>query len=46
MATGEIRLAGGDIEIESKPGEGTRVSFVLPSAGSEAAVADVVSAVA
>jgi signal transduction histidine kinase len=31
-----IRLAGGAIEIDSIPGEGTRLEFQLPSAGSEA----------
>ena len=31
-----IRLAGGEIEIDSTPGEGTRLDFRLPSAGSEA----------
>jgi signal transduction histidine kinase len=30
-----IRLAGGTIEIESAPGEGTRISFDLPAAGAE-----------
>jgi two-component system sensor histidine kinase UhpB len=31
-----IRLAGGAIDIDSTPGEGTRLEFRLPSAGSEA----------
>jgi signal transduction histidine kinase len=31
-----IRLAGGAIDITSTPGEGTRLEFRLPSAGSEA----------
>ena len=31
-----IRLAGGAIDIDSSPGEGTRLEFRLPSAGSEA----------
>jgi signal transduction histidine kinase len=33
-----IRLAGGAIDIDSSPGEGTRLEFRLPSAGSEAEV--------
>jgi signal transduction histidine kinase len=39
-----IRLAGGDIDIHSAPGEGTRISFRLPSAGAEVDSPDVVSA--
>jgi signal transduction histidine kinase len=31
-----IRLAGGDIEVDSTPGEGTRISFRLPGAEVEA----------
>ena len=31
-----IRLAGGEIEIDSAPGEGTRISFRLPGAEVEA----------
>ena len=38
-----IRLAGGEIEIDSAPGEGTRISFRLPGAEVEAEVPDIVS---
>jgi signal transduction histidine kinase len=31
-----VRLAGGAIDIDSTPGEGTRLAFQLPSAGAEA----------
>ena len=31
-----IRLAGGAIEIDSTPGEGTRIAFRLPAPSSEA----------
>ncbi len=33
-----VRLAGGAIDIDSSPGEGTRLEFRLPSAGSEAQI--------
>jgi signal transduction histidine kinase len=29
------KLAGGDLEIDSSPGRGTRVSFKVPLAGAE-----------
>jgi signal transduction histidine kinase len=38
-----IRLAGGEIEIDSTPGEGTRISFVLPGAELEAEVPCIVA---
>jgi signal transduction histidine kinase len=40
-----IRLAGGEIEIDSAPGEGTRISFRLPGAEieAEAEVPDIVA---
>ena len=39
-----IRLAGGEIEIDSAPGEGTRIAFQLPGAEIEAETPCVVSA--
>ncbi len=39
-----IRLAGGEIEIDSAPGEGTRIEFRLPGAEIEAETPCVVSA--
>ena len=39
-----IRLAGGEIEIDSTPGEGTRIEFRLPGAEIEAETPCVVSA--
>jgi signal transduction histidine kinase len=38
-----IRLAGGEIDIDSTPGEGTRISFELPGAEVEAEQPDVVA---
>jgi signal transduction histidine kinase len=38
-----IRLAGGEIEIDSTPGEGTRISFHLPGAEVEAEQPDIVA---
>ncbi len=38
-----IRLAGGEMEIDSAPGEGTRLSFRLPAAEVDAEAPDVVA---
>jgi signal transduction histidine kinase len=39
-----IRLAGGDIEIDSAPGEGTRLRFRIPAVAAEAGDGVVVGA--